>query len=222
MNLKKTFTGIAGSFALVASFLAPAAIVQAQTYSSGSGTGQVEVTSDGDFSVSICNSEVPIDFASVGANTDTSVSTTGSLTICFIDTEVERPGFLTMLSANDFTTTGVSTTIPASGLIPTNIHGPVVGQLQATYQMGGHIFGDHQNSSAGHNVVEPVVSPAVPGSETWGGGNLSSAQQVGHGDHGRGTSWAEQQIDLELTVPNNTLPGTYTNLITVDLTYRAP
>lgn len=217
MNLKKTMISILGGFALIASLASPAAF--AQSYSSGTGTGEVDVTSDGEFSVSICNSKVLIDFGSVGANTDTSVTASGSLTICIVDTHVQRQGFQTMLSATDFTASGVATTIPASGLVPTVIYGPVVGQT-FYYPNGGTIYGDHANPFAAHNVVEPVIFPGAANSENWGGGALNSPQMVGHGDAGRGTSWAEQQIDMELTVPNNTLVGTYTNTITVDLSPR--
>lgn len=221
MNLKKSLTGIVGAFALVASLLAPGVMVQAQSLASGGGTGEVTVTSDGEFSVNICNSEVPISFGSVGASTDSDVTTSGSLSICIVDTHVDRPGFLTMLSASEFGASGL-TPIPASSLIPTVIYGPVVGQMLPVWTDGGYIFGDHNNPGAGHIVVEPVVSPASANSEVWGGGDFSSSQQVGHGDAGRGSSWAEQQVDLELTIPANTLPGDYTNTITVDLTYRAP
>ena len=210
MNLRKKLISMS-ALAIIASLMFGAASAQLVVVQDASIGGEVEIVSAGEFTVSICNVEETVNFGTVGVSTIASDKGSASLYICFVDTHTDRAAWVTQLSANDFTFG--SQVIPVTGLNPTLMYGSLVGQMYPAYTQGGWYHTDYGTGQLSPSTTQPLATT------TWTGGNtgLGLAKQVGHGDEGRGHTFIAQRIDLELVVPANTLPGTYTSVITVDI-----
>ncbi|MGN6032233.1 MAG: hypothetical protein ACTHQE_11265, partial [Thermomicrobiales bacterium] len=133
MNLKKSFMGAVAGLALVGSIAAPIASAQYAGDNTGNNqtTAYVEVYTTGSFDVFFKIGDIDMGDANFSASS-TSQTVTGSLTLGYTDTKVQRPAFDVQVQSTDFYNLAnfYTTPIPATGFKITKTYN--VGQQQWT------------------------------------------------------------------------------------------
>jgi hypothetical protein len=222
MKRFKSIAGLAAGLLLAGTMLGQTALAQGlgDSVDTGNTTSvTVSIAATGSFDAYFCQAlgtaSPGIDLSLSQAPTLASPGlATGSLFICYTDTQAYRPGFRTQITAGAF---GGPSSIPLSGF-----------KIDRSYNVVQHFWGspassppqaaDYGDIGTYVNNVDPNGQPATGSPATWTSSNtLDTTRTVQYGWEGVGTDWSYGQFDVSVVIPIGTQGGEYSSSITLSI-----
>lgn len=222
MQLKRTLVSAIAAFGLTASVMAPVATAQYAGDDTGNNTAtvQVQVTTPGVFDVRFTEANFGLDAVELGAATPNGTAA-GELTLYYEDSKPQRPAFdvtitATNFSNGDFPNSGdPNKQLASEDFYVTNTYNVGQGQWDSapgvTWDVGdiGFFVDNQYVANSGPNMSDGVWTP--------GGNNLRDGATVGFGYAGVGTIASTADVGVAVDVPNTTVQGTYTSVVTISV-----
>jgi hypothetical protein len=231
VNIRKSLLSTAAAIGLMVSVAAPMVLADDTTTNNSTNAVVEVIPAAGVFDVKFCAASTNL---SVGTQPNASPgSATGTLSICYEDTKVDREAFTVAMSAGDFT--NGANVIDSSNF-----------RVVRLYNLGQYQWG---NSGSTHNVCDghnhgytgctETVPPAngdigdigyiydsgatTPQNVTGGiprttNNSLETGSNVHFGYAGVGTISSLGNVDVKLTIPGGTPGGQYTSNVTLSVT----